>query len=146
MSEQISLFEYGSMVAHCEHENPILRKKFRQSEFTNPIAKNVDPETSHIAADKARRKFQRGNALTVLDYLNTYYHHFGEAPTSRELYFKYKSALNHCGIKNEYEVARRLSDMKNTLVIQLEKRKCKSTGNPMVTWKPVPQTKGEENV
>ena len=89
-----------------------------------PIAANVDPISSHLAAAEITRNGLRGKQkLQVLEAVI-------ESPgrTSAEL-------AAWAGM-DRYAVARRLPDLRQDgFVEQGPMRKCKVTGKPAVTWK-----------
>lgn len=89
-----------------------------------PIAANLDPITSHIAADSITRSGVRGNQKRkVLDALERY-----PGRTSAEL------ALAMAA--DRYMVAKRLPDLLHDgLVEQGAIRACRVSGRPAVTWR-----------
>lgn len=96
--------------------------------FSNraPIAANVDPLSSHLAAQEITRSGRRGaQKRAVLEALKA-------APerTSAEL-------ARFAGL-DRYAVARRLPDLAHDgFAEQGPMRKCRITGRPAVTWKPI---------
>ena len=96
--------------------------------MNSPLARNTDPITSDIAAEKlvasGKHNFQKTQTYNAL---KRYKQRKDENPTSAEL--AYFSGLDR------YMVARRLPDLqKNGLVRKVDRRVCSVTTNPAVTW------------
>lgn len=89
-----------------------------------PIAKNIDPDTSHLAADEITESGQRKRQLDIAVDL------VGANPGMTRAELAKESGL--C----KFMIARRLSDAKGLLVRQGAKRKCSVDNRMVVTWWP----------
>ena len=96
--------------------------------MNTPLARNTDPITSDIAAEKLVASGQHNIQKTqVYAALKQYKLAKDRNPTSAEL-------AQFSGL-DRYMVARRLPDLqKNGLVRKVDRRVCSVTTNPAVTW------------
>ena len=101
-------------------------------EFPNPIAHNVDPQSSHTAAQRVTKSGARKAQAEIVFELVT------ANPESTAVELLAAQAAGPAAL-GEYQIRRRLTDLlKKGRIIQVIERPCRVRGSQMVTWSPAP--------